>query len=102
MSRLLTKEEIEALLASGPIMPAPVEQLQIVIEAGRTEIPFGALSALKPGSMLPLNTAAGAPVEVVANGTTVAYGRLVPVEGRTCVRIVSLPKPGTTTRRSVR
>lgn len=102
MSRLLTQEEIEALLASGPVIPAPVERLRIVIEAGRTEISFGDLAALKPGSLLPLHGAAGDPVEVVANGTTVAYGHLAAMRGRTCVRIASLAKPGSTTERSAR
>ena len=92
MSRLLTQEEIKALLANGPVVSAPVERLQIVIEAGRTEIPFGDLAALKPGSLLRLHRAAGDPVEVVANGTTVAYGHLTATQGRSCVRIVSLAK----------
>jgi len=93
MARLLTQEELEALLASGPIVPAPVERLQIVIEAGRAEIAFGDLATLKPGSMLRLHGAAGDPVEVIANGTTVAFGHLAAVDGRACVRIVSLAKP---------
>jgi flagellar motor switch/type III secretory pathway protein FliN len=97
MARLLTQEELEALLASGPVVPAPVERLQIVIEAGRVEIPFGDLAALKPGSLLPLHGAAGDPMEVIANGTTVAYGQLTAVDGRAYVRIVSLTRPRSTT-----
>ena len=94
MSRLLTHAEIEALLASGPTVPAPTERLRIVIEAGRTEIPFGELPSLTPGALLPLDGAPGDPVQVIANGTTIAQGRLLTSEGRLCVRIVTLAKPG--------
>jgi flagellar motor switch protein FliN/FliY len=90
MARLLTQEELDALLASGPMVPAPVERLHIVVEAGQTEIPFRDLAAMKPGSLLRLHGAAGAPMEVIANGTTVAYGHLTAIDGRACVRIVSL------------
>ena len=75
MSRLLTQEEIEALLASGPVVPAPVE-------SSRLEV--------------------GALVDIVCDGATVAHGQLVSVDGRTCVRIVSLANPGSTTERRVR
>jgi flagellar motor switch/type III secretory pathway protein FliN len=102
MSRLLTQEEIDALLASGPIVPAPVEHVRIVVEAGRTEISFAALAALAPGRLLTLDTPADARLEIVANGTPVAYGRLVAVDGRACIRVVSLIGPGTAQGRSSR
>ncbi len=102
MTRILTPEEIEALLAGGPIVPAPTERLQIVVEAGRAKISFGELAALKPGSLLALNGAAGDPVEIVANGTPVAYGHLAAKDGRLCVRITALAAPGATKERSAR
>lgn len=102
MSRLLTHAEIEALLASGPIVPAPTERLQIVIEAGRTAIPFADLPSLTPGALLPLDRASGDPVEVVANGTTIAYGHILAAEGRLCVRIVTLAKPGSAAEKDPR
>jgi hypothetical protein len=58
MSRLLTPEELEALLAGGPIVHAPTEQIRI-----------------------------GDPVDVVVDGATVAYGRLVLEQGRLRVRV---------------
>ncbi|TMQ60584.1 MAG: hypothetical protein E6K76_00905 [Candidatus Eisenbacteria bacterium] len=102
MSRLLSHAEIEALLASGPMVPAPTERLRIVIEAGRAEIPFGALPSLTPGTLLPLDGAPGDPVQVVANGTTIAHGHLVASEGRLCVRIETLAKPGSAVERDPR
>jgi len=56
MSRLLTPEEIQALLEGGPIVHAPTEQIRV-----------------------------GDPVDVVVDGATVAYGRLVLEHGRLLV-----------------
>jgi hypothetical protein len=53
MSRLLTPEELQALLEGGPIVHAPTEQIRV-----------------------------GDPVDVVVDGATVAYGRLVLEQGR--------------------
>jgi len=65
MSRVLTREEIEALLASGPIVSDPTERIRI-----------------------------GDAVEVTIEGKTVAYGHLVSEGGRLTVRIHSLGKAG--------
>ena len=65
MSRVLTREEIEALLAAGPIVPDPTERIRI-----------------------------GDAVEVTIDGETVAYGHLVSEDGRLTVRIHSLGKAG--------
>jgi hypothetical protein len=66
MSRLLTPQEIEALLEGGPIVHAPAEQIRV-----------------------------GDPVEVVVDGATVAYGRLVLEHGRlrVCVAGHALESP---------
>ena len=69
MSRLLTQEEIEALLASGPWTAATAERSRLAI---------------------------GDPVDILSNGSVVAYGQLTAVEGRTCVRIVRLAEAGST------
>jgi flagellar motor switch protein FliM/N len=63
MSRVLTPDEIEALLAGGPIASAPEDPIRI-----------------------------GDPVEVELDGTTVAYGRLVSNHGRLGVRITAHAK----------
>jgi prophage tail gpP-like protein len=65
MSRVLTREEIVALLANGPIVPDPTERIRI-----------------------------GDPVEVTIDGETVAYGHLAAEDGRLTVRIHSLGKSG--------
>lgn len=66
MSRILTKEEIDALLANRPVTELP-ERIRI-----------------------------GDEVEVTIDGETVAYGRLASEHGRLTVRIHSLGKAGAT------
>jgi hypothetical protein len=64
MSRLLTKEELEALLEGGPIVHAPSEHVRV-----------------------------GDSVEITVEGTTLAYGCFVHEHGRLCVRITKLRTP---------
>jgi len=64
MSRLLSKEELEALLAGEPVVHAPTEQVRV-----------------------------GDPVEITVEGTTLAYGCFVHENGRLCVRITKLRTP---------
>jgi len=48
----------------------------------------------KTSSFASLAKPAKAPVEIVANGTTVALGELISLYGRAAVRVVSLVRPG--------
>ncbi|HZI88969.1 MAG TPA: FliM/FliN family flagellar motor switch protein [Candidatus Polarisedimenticolia bacterium] len=61
MSKLLTKQELEALLEGGPIVHAPTERIQV-----------------------------GDAVEILVEGVTLAYGRFVHENGRLCVRVTQL------------
>jgi len=102
MSRLLTKEEIEALLAETPYIPAPRERFHVVVDAGHADLTPEEVDRLQPGDLIQLDRAAGHPVEIVANAVTVARGVLVDVEGRAAVRVLSLarrrPVAGSTER----
>lgn len=90
MSRLLTPEEIEALRADAPYVPAPRERYHLVVDAGHADLNQEELDALRAGDVIPLTRAALSPVEVVANGTTVAYAELIAIEGRAAVRVIAL------------
>lgn len=93
MSRLLTQEEIDALRAETPYIPGPRERYHIVVDAGHAELTPEETAALKPGSVISLDRAADAHVEIVANAVTVARGKLITVDGRAAVRVVSLTSP---------
>jgi len=90
VSRLLTKQEIDALRADQPHIPAPRERFHIVVDAGHAELTPEETAALAPGFVIPLDRAGDAPVEIVANAVTVALGTLVTQGGRAAVRVTSL------------
>jgi len=92
MSRLLTPEELAALRDGMSYVPAPRESYHVVVDAGHTELTPEALDALQIGDVLPLARSARSPVEIVANGTTVAHGELTAVKGRAAVRVLSLAR----------
>jgi len=93
VSRLLTKQEIEALRADPPHISAPRERYHIVVDAGHAELTPEETAALAPGLVIPLDRAGDAPVEIVANAVTVAFGTLVTLGGRAAVRVTSLAGP---------
>ena len=92
MSRLLTPEEIQALRADLPFVPAPRERFHVVVDAGHADLLPEQVDDLKPGDVIVLDRHANGVVEIVANGVTVAYGTLIDVDGRAEVRVVSLPE----------
>jgi flagellar motor switch protein FliN/FliY len=63
-------------------------ELSVVV--GRSRLPIRDLLALDPGSVIELDRRPGDPVEVLVNGTLVARGEVVIVEGEFGVRIVEL------------
>ncbi len=71
-----------------------VQKASVSLEAvvGRVEISLDRLARLKPGEVLECDGPVGQPVDLVANGTTVASAELVDVEGRLGVRILSLTR----------
>ena len=92
MSRLLTKEEIEALRADPPYVPAPRERFHIVVDAGHADLTPEEIDRLEPGDVIPLDRHARHPVEIVANAVTIARGTLVEVDGRAAVRVTTLER----------
>jgi flagellar motor switch protein FliN/FliY len=68
-------------------------ELSVVI--GRSRLPIRELLALDPGAVIELDRRPGDPVEVLVNGTLVARGEVVIVEGEFGVRVVELVRPGT-------
>lgn len=94
MARVLTQEEIEALRAAEPYIPAPTERYQVFVDAGRTELLPDALEGLERGSVLLLDRSIGDPVLIVANAVTIAEGDLITVGGRAAVRVTSVSRSG--------
>lgn len=87
--------------AAAPIpMAAPVDQgnldllldieLPLMVRMGQTEMQLGELLKLTPGSILELNRAADAPVELLVNGKQIAKGEVVVVDGNFAFRITEI------------
>jgi flagellar motor switch protein FliM len=93
VSRLLTQEEIQALLGVDAYVPAPRERFHIVVDAGHADLTPEEVAGLEPGSTIPLDRKHGEPVEIVANAVTVARGELVEIGGRMAVRVLFLENP---------
>jgi flagellar motor switch protein FliM len=65
--------------------------VRVWAELGRTTIPLGSALELPPGTVLELDQAADAPIELFGNGLCFAHGRLeVTAEGEWAVRIDTL------------
>jgi len=64
--------------------------MNVTVELGRTAMKVRDLLGLVPGSVVELDQAAGAPVDVLANGTLVARGDVVVVDDDLGVRITEV------------
>jgi flagellar motor switch protein FliN len=81
----------------GGLEPAQLENLlhdvplEVTIELGRTKLTLGELAArLGPGSIITLDKATGAPLDVRVNGRLVARAEAVAVGERCAIRIVEI------------
>jgi flagellar motor switch protein FliN/FliY len=66
--------------------------LRLSVEAGSTSLALAELLALKEGSVIELNRQTGELLDVLVNGTVVARGEIVAVDGRFGIRIVEVAK----------
>jgi flagellar motor switch protein FliN/FliY len=65
-------------------------ELPIMVRMGQTEMQLGELLKLIPGSILELNRAADAPVELLVNSKVIAKGEVVVVDGNFAFRITEI------------
>lgn len=64
--------------------------MEITVELGRARVPLRDLLDLAPGSVIELDRAAGAEVDVLVNGTLLAKGEVVVVDDEFGVRITEV------------
>lgn len=65
-------------------------QMQATVELGRTEITINDLLALRSGSVIELDRAAGAPADLYVNGRLIARGEVVVVDENYGLRILQV------------
>ncbi len=68
--------------------------LDVTVELGRAVMKVRNLLSLREGSVIELNRAPGAPVDVLVNGRLVARGDVVVVDDEFGVRITEVLDPG--------
>jgi len=64
--------------------------MELTVELGRARVPLRDLLDLAPGSVIELDRAAGAEVDVLVNGTLLAKGEVVVVDDEFGVRITEV------------
>ena len=65
-------------------------EMELTVELGRARVPLRDLLDLAPGSVIELDRAAGAEVDVLVNGTLLAKGEVVVVDDEFGVRITEV------------
>ena len=65
-------------------------QVDLTVELGRSRIPVQDLLTLAPGAVVELDRPADATVDILVNGTVVARGEVVVVDGDFGVRITEI------------
>ena len=73
-------------------------ELPLMVRMGQTEMQLGDLLKLTPGSILELNRAADAPVELLVNSKLIAKGEVVVVDGNFAFRITEIESTDTRIR----
>lgn len=69
-------------------------RVRITVEVGSTSMTLAELAALEPGSIIALDRKVGEPLDICANGSLVARGEIVSVDGRYGIRILDLVAAG--------
>jgi flagellar motor switch protein FliN len=74
-------------------------EMGVSVELGRTRMTVRELLALAPGAIVELDKPAGAPVDLLVNGTLMARGEVVVIDEEFAVRITEIVTPDVVDRR---
>jgi flagellar motor switch protein FliN/FliY len=102
---LIANGEISATLALQVTLPRPRERrgsldllrnvaMEVTVEIGRTRMTVSELLSLHPGEVIELDRAAGAPADLLVNGTLIARGEIVVVDEDFGLRISEIVTDG--------
>ena len=74
----------------GPIELLHEVEMGVTVELGRTRMLVREILDLTPGSVIELDRAAGAPIDVLVNGTLIARGEVVVIDEEFGIRITEV------------
>ncbi len=77
-------------LVGGPIELLHEVEMGVTVELGRTRMLVRDILDLSPGSVVELDRAAGAPIDVLVNGTLIARGEVVVIDEEFGIRITEV------------
>jgi flagellar motor switch protein FliN len=77
-------------VAGGPIELLHEVEMGVTVELGRTRMLVRDILDLSPGSVIELDRAAGAPIDVLVNGTLIARGEVVVIDEEFGIRITEV------------
>jgi flagellar motor switch protein FliN/FliY len=80
--------------APGPLELLNDVEMEVTVELGRTTMPIRELLSLQPGTVVEIDRAAGAPIDVLVNGRRIASGEVVVVDEEFGVRITEIMPTG--------
>lgn len=81
------QEALAGLGALDMVLDVPVT---LSMEVGRTRMPIRDLLQLGQGSVIELDRLAGAPMDVLVNGTLIAHGEVVVVNEKFGIRLTDI------------
>jgi flagellar motor switch protein FliN len=77
-------------VAGGAIELLHEVEMGVTVELGRTRMLVRDILDLSPGSVIELDRAAGAPIDVLVNGTLIARGEVVVIDEEFGIRITEV------------
>ncbi|HUK92355.1 MAG TPA: flagellar motor switch protein FliN [Blastocatellia bacterium] len=69
-------------------------EMDVIVRFGVTNMPLSSIVRLGPGSIIELNRAVDAPVDLLVNGLLIARGEVVVIDGCYGVRVTEITSPG--------
>lgn len=87
-------EQLEAAQAVAGFDKLVNVALEVSVELGRTRVTLADVLAYDVGSVVELDRAAGAPVDIRVNGTLLAHGEVVLIDDEYAVRITAIVDNG--------
>ena len=77
-------------VGGGPIELLHEVEMGVTVELGRTRMLVRDILDLSPGSVIELDRAAGAPIDVLVNGTLIARGEVVVIDEEFGIRVTEV------------
>ncbi|MFT4823228.1 MAG: flagellar motor switch protein FliN/FliY [Halioglobus sp.] len=68
-------------------------QVQLSVEIGRCKVPIKQLISLNQGSVIELDRGVNEPLDLLVNGTLMARGEVVVVDGQFGLRLIDIVSP---------